>query len=145
MNHTNEGSGQEITSANSESEVLKSVGRGLVEISLQGNECCEVSNVLHVPGLSANLVSVASTVKSGKCVFLYRGGCKIFEEEGCVVTGEVIGSGSEAGGIYQLHTESKLHACVANTEKVEPELRDVTRDIWHQRLGHPNKQAMLLL
>jgi hypothetical protein len=69
----------------------------------------DLSDVLYVLDATANLLSVSNTVKRGYCMFFSADkGCQIFDSKGCRVTGTIVGTAKDVGGIYELEVEDKL-------------------------------------
>lgn len=111
-------------------------GMGSVHIS----PSLSISNVLFVPSLNCNLLSVSQLTESHECVIT-------FFPTHCVLqnmhTKEKIGSGKRSGGLYYLELEDnfyekkgevKAHLMNGNLKKENEEVIW----LWHRRLGHPS-------
>ena len=133
-----------ITVANN--QVMESKGKGNVPIMLKGSDDArELSNVLYVPDATANLLSVSNTVKKGYCMFFSADkGCQIFNSKGCRVTGTIVGTAKDVGGIYELEVEDKLK-CYAISQPKANRANIQSPALWHQRLVHLNAADMLKL
>ena len=90
-------------------------------------------NVLHVPKLSCNLLSINKLTNDLKCqANFYSSRCK-FQE---TASGRTIGNARESEGLYFFEdgTDSRRH--------VQSTCFSISSDnnvmIWHYRLGHPN-------
>lgn len=90
-----------------------------------------VSEVLFIPKLSMNLLSVGQLCESGLTVTFNASGCVV---QDCL-TGKEIGRGRKDGRLYQLEelhvpVQSHCHATVSSTATESPFIS------WHKRLGH---------
>jgi hypothetical protein len=116
-----------ITAANNEKMPIKAVGN--TKIKLCDNEVT-VSDVLHVPKLGANLLSVAQIVNMGNSVVFDVNGCSIYNKEE-----ELITSTPQQNGVYKLSdVENKVLVAM------QP---DTDAMLWHRRLGHVNYQTLI--
>ena len=112
------------------------VGQILVEVQVKGlTKKIRMEEVLHVPKLHANLISVSK---------LSLGGLKVhFNTVGCVVraaSGVLIASAPREGNLYYLHftkVNGTSMACVAQGSAQEGVV-----ELWHRRLGHLNVKSM---
>lgn len=116
----------QITSASSSKVPVKGVG----DLSVCVNECeVDFNEVLCVPGLSANLLSVAQMVKGDNEVVFNKKGCHIYNQER-----ELIALIKAENGVYRLHT--KQVKCLAALTQAQNALS------WHRKLGHVNFGSM---
>ena len=86
----------------------------------------ELNQVLHVPKLSFNLLSINQITKPLNCSMTFFPTHCIFQD---LQLNTMIGHGSELGGVYYLTRDSLFVAAAA--ESVSP-------FYWHYQLGHPN-------
>ncbi|GJX89107.1 putative RNA-directed DNA polymerase [Tanacetum coccineum] len=95
-------------------------------------------DVLVVPGYCVSLLSVNKLIKDSK---LFVG----FDEDKCyiqdLVKGITLGTGSESGGLYLFDDNKKK--CLGNSNNVMA--FNVSKDLWHCRLGHPADQVLNVL
>ena len=120
--------------------MVEAVGKGsiLVETQAKGQMRITIHDVLHVPKLHANLLSVSKLASKGLKVH--------FNVMGCVVraqSGEMLAMGSMEANLYQLELKkvngakvSTLAHTSANGEALE---------LWHKRLGHLNAKGVKAL
>lgn len=110
---------------------LEALGRGVVTLNMnlpRGPSRCNLLDVLYVPGLSYNLVSVAKAAERGKITEFTNRTCYI------VRPGQrLVARGTTVGSLYYLDCDIDYHASVAQETKE-------TR--WHQRFGHLNMQSL---
>lgn len=102
---------------------------GNVNITTSTEECdfnITVENVLCVPELSTNLLSVSQLTKQGNKVHFTGKGCEILNKNDTLVA-----TASLVNGVYKLNTSTCLVAAVAESAEV-----------WHRRLGHVNSYNM---
>lgn len=116
-----------ITVANS--APLPVQGVGSVDIyPAQGNKI-QVNNVLYVPGLSVNLLSVSAVVGAGYKVIFSNQGCDIHND-----TGDLICSALLKKKLYILNTRMSSESTHLT---VDSKQIDDTY-LWHLRMGHLN-------
>ena len=113
---------------------LKAVGRGSVTLELELSKDrvkkCKLHDVLYVPNLSFNLLSVA---KASDFV-----SSTVFNDEGCQflnANGEIVATGLKNHHLYYLNIKQNKHAAAA-VKKIE------NIDLWHRRYGHLGKHNM---
>ncbi|KAK3004629.1 hypothetical protein RJ639_019506 [Escallonia herrerae] len=95
-------------------------------------------NVLHVPKLSCNLLSISKLTNDLKCqANFYFIRCE-FQE---MVSGRMIGNVRASGGLYFFEdgTNSRKHVQSTCLKSVS-DSNDVM--LWHYRLGHPNPKSI---
>lgn len=96
-----------------------------------------VGNVMYVPGLASNLLSISCIVKKDKVVVFSKKGCEIFNENECSVQGKPCVTGLIDRGVYKLKYSSQASA-LATTVSNEMEL-------WHKRLAHLGVRNLIFL
>ena len=94
-----------------------------------------LQNVLHVPNLSYNLLSVSKITKDFNCFVTFTPSCCVFQDQ---ISGRMIEHGERKGGLYYLNTQWKICDSIPqalittnNTSKVDQIW------LWHKRLRHP--------
>jgi len=102
---------------------VEATGKGVVKLELVAKDGktkkCKLHDVLYVPKLSYNLLSVSRVTKAGKAVE--------FNEAGCVITDEnrkLIGTATRVGNLYYLNCRDGRAQSNAAAET------------WHRRYGH---------
>ena len=94
-----------------------------------------LSNVLVVPGIKKNLISISQLTKDNNC-------CVTFSSSGFTiqdrVTRVVLGVGRCENGLYVL--DRRHHALVSTTSSPRASVR-----LWHTRLGHPHYRTVASL
>ncbi|KAK0170573.1 hypothetical protein PV328_008410 [Microctonus aethiopoides] len=83
----------------------------------------KINNILYVPGLTSNLLSVSQLIKSGNEVIFEENSCKIYNKRGLIATAELIDN------IYRLKFEPIFKPTVFAAAAVSGET-------WHRRFGH---------
>jgi hypothetical protein len=114
--------------------IVEAIGMGsiLVELMVKGQtRRIRIKDVLHVPKLHANLLSVSKILSSG---------CKVqFNMNECIVRafdGEVIAVALREGNLYQMTFTKVCEMHVANLAQTST--IDGALELWHCRLGHLN-------
>ncbi|KMQ87255.1 retrovirus-related pol polyprotein from transposon tnt 1-94 [Lasius niger] len=111
---------------------LKAVAHGVAEIGVTvngGEKVIRVENVLYVPGLAANLLSVGVIVQRDYKVTITKNGCTIHDADG-----ELTAVAKSTGGVYKLHKATET--ALATTET------DHRGGLWHRRMGHLGRGGM---
>ncbi|CAI7908758.1 unnamed protein product, partial [Closterium sp. NIES-53] len=108
---------------------LPVVGVGSTRLIVDGGPV-DITNVLHVPGLKANLLSVTQLVKKGVKVTIDDAKMNLFWK------GKQFAQGVLNGELYQLKTHPKVASSnVAQGSKA-------TLKVWHNRLAHANYDSV---
>ncbi|MCO5610675.1 hypothetical protein L7F22_064916 [Adiantum nelumboides] len=129
--------GKKVTCANNASYPIKGVGKILITIS-DGSDLC-LPDVLYVPGIKKNLLSVSSLAKNGLRI--------IFEDDRCIVRDRengysLITTGSLENGLFMLDRyEKQIQACIAETKTQA--MQDA--ELWHARFGHVGYGSLMTL
>ncbi|MCO5601748.1 hypothetical protein L7F22_055873 [Adiantum nelumboides] len=129
--------GKKVTCANNASYPIKGVGKILITIS-DGSDLC-LPDVLYVPGIKKNLLSVSSLAKNGLRV--------IFEDDRCIVRDRengysLITTGTLENGLFVLDRyEKQIHACIAEIKTQA--MQDA--ELWHARFGHVSYGSLMTL
>ena len=108
---------------------VEAIGSGIVTLKLnvpgRESQIGSLEDVLYVPKLTYNLISVSKVTKAGNHV-------SFNELQGCIrdSRGELIAVASKMGNLYYLNSEP-LNNCQVNA------VSDSSREsIWHRRFGH---------
>ena len=92
-----------------------------------------LTNVLYVPKLAVNLLSVPQLVQKGMDVNFSKGRCSIVSPHG-----EVLGKATLDGNMYKLHTKDVEMACKAKVVATPAK----EAQLWHERFGHIGMQSL---
>ncbi|KAL0860331.1 hypothetical protein ABMA27_009736 [Loxostege sticticalis] len=116
-----------IKVANDKKLIVKSCGK--VDLNVVGENgkiaTIKVENVLYVPELATNLLSVSQIIKKGCNVQFDKEGSKIFNKDNQLIT-----SAKLINNMYRLNT----HSVPAYISAV----KDDDSFVWHQRMAHLN-------
>ena len=111
--------------------VLEATGHGVVTLKMklpQSNFIkCKLNDVLYVPKLSYNLLSVSKVTESGKTIS--------FSNDGSQITGKnqkLIATAAKIGNLYHLNCHTSSH----NINAAEDRNQETKENVWHQRFGH---------
>ena len=81
---------------------LKATGRGIISLNMKLSDeklkKCRLSDVLYVPKLSYNLLSVLGVMDLGETTDFNEKGCKVYAAKG-----KLIAEGSKIGSLYYLN------------------------------------------
>ena len=113
---------------------LKATGRGIISLNMKLSDDklnkCRLLDVLYVPKLSYNLLSVSKVTDLGKTTDFNEKGCKIYTAKG-----KLIAEGSKIGSLYYYnYLPCNMKVNVAN--------RKTKENIWHCRFGHLGMQNL---
>lgn len=107
--------------------------------NLRLNDKVVLFDVLVVPEYSVSLLSVHKLIKDSKLTIG-------FDETTCYIQDlkkeSVLGTGSEFGGLYIF---DNMSTCLAVSNQSEFPVCHVSKEVWHNRLGHPANQVLKLL
>ena len=88
---------------------------------------CKLHDVLYVPELSYNLLSVSNVTAAGKTTRFGEASCQILDKER-----KLIAVATKVGDLYYLNCHPRFHKSHTAADKT-PETKE---DIWHRRFGH---------
>ena len=118
---------------------LQATGRGNVILMMnlpQGKkENCTLHDVLLVPDLAYNLLSVTSASKKGKVTTFFETKCEIRDSKS-----KLIASGRREGSLYYLDHRGPVHQACSSCDHT-----NLKETIWHRRFGHLGAQGMQTL
>ena len=110
---------------------LHAIGRGIVllETKLPSGRTkkCKLQNVLYVPKLSYNLLSVSKITDAGKTTRFGEASCQILDENK-----KLIAIATRVGDLYYLNCHPRFQKSHTAADK-RPGTKE---DIWHRRFGH---------
>ena len=114
---------------------LAATASGVVELQLvlpDGvTKTYRLCDVLYVPGLLYNLLSVSKLTETGRKVKFLDIQCLISDQEG-----RVIGLATKKGNLYYLNSNCSNHEWIYNAEEQRH------GSIWHRRFGHLNNKYL---
>lgn len=105
------------------------------------------NNVMFVPNLSANLLSVSKLCQNGFTVKFNENGCFIYDRD-CEISGNYLIKAVCSNGIYKLdgcvcegNSLNRMHSLLLRDGQESPSAAVAANassnvDLWHQRLGH---------
>jgi len=126
----------EVLSANNAKLDVMGLGEVLVSLNTSGmHNNVEVKDVLYVPELCTNLLSVSQMVKNGKKVVFDINGCRIYNQNRQLIATATLGN-----GIFKLDVNEGLPECFEKNEGNQMSLISSGNsfELWHRRLGHIN-------
>ncbi|KAI3412713.1 uncharacterized protein J3R85_017059 [Psidium guajava] len=95
-----------------------------------------VPDVLHVPSLALNLLSIGQLIDAGCVVSFTDSSCFVQDR----LSGQMIGKGSRRDGLYTMQ-----HLHLPSSSLPVPVLATVDLARWHQRLGHIASSRLTVL
>lgn len=115
---------------------VEAVGRGTVMLDIECSpgrtKKCTLTDVLYVPGLTFNLISVSkSSDKIGRAVFTSEG-CEFLD-----AGGKVAATGRRVGDLYYLNCRENQQSARVTQGSDSPQA-----ELWHRRFGHLGTQSM---
>ncbi|GKB60520.1 retrovirus-related pol polyprotein from transposon TNT 1-94, partial [Tanacetum coccineum] len=105
----------------------------------EGDVCFDngfvLRNVLYVPGLTCNLLSVPQLLDEGNCIVQFAPNICVIQD---LTSRTVIGAGERRdGGLFYFREMPPTRAFKTTTT--------LPFDLWHKRLGHPSLEVLKLL
>jgi hypothetical protein len=85
-----------------------------------------ISNVLHEPNLSTNLLSASGLVAKGFVIVFNSTGCQLFRDDDYAASGMVVATASNYQGLYKLDMEQQSHVVTATQLSSQDTGRPVT-------------------
>ena len=112
-------------------------GIGTISFERESSKPFVLKEVMHVPGLKKNLISVAMLEDKGYDVVFSEGKAFLRSK----TTGETRKIGVRVRNLYQLHVDG----CATMACKVEEVVSQDDSELWHRRLGHLHHGALKIL
>jgi transposase InsO family protein len=109
-------------------------GSGATTLQLESNDTLRLSDVLYVPGMKRNLVSISALEDKGYKVAFSEGKVLAWHKNSSMSTAKVIGIREES--LYRLNT-SPVQALIHDAASMG--------ELWHRRLAHLNYRALPVL
>lgn len=131
---------QHVTLGDGHSLSATGTGNVVIELLLGNNKTrqCHLSDVLYVPELSYNLLSVSKATEAGKRVEFHSTDCQIVDQEG-----KVVAVGLRKGNLYYLSCQQKR---MEQAHMSDAQLNGRSKEfIWHKRFGHLNEKSLRIL
>ena len=119
--------------------MVEALGKGsmLVESHVKGKvRKIRIYDVLHVPKLHANLLSVGKLIARGLKVHFNKSGCIV-----CTQEGQMLAMASLEANLYQMELKVVKGAEVSTLAHTSAK-EDNTLELWHKRLGHLNVKSV---
>ena len=115
---------------------LASTGSGVVSIPLASGYTMDAHDVVHVPDLKLNLLSVSKIVGQGNRTMIFDvNGCQLVNKQIQVNPRSVLATGTQTNGMYCLN---RNQSCLCSAELEKP----ATTNLWHRRFGHLSHSSM---
>ena len=117
---------------------LEAIGTGAVEVKLklpsERSKIGRLSEVLYVPTLAYNLLSVAKATEAGKMITFGETEGEIVDDQG-----ETVAIASKAGSLYYLNCEP------LDNQSINSASHQANEDLWHRRFGHLGERSLCRL
>lgn len=107
---------------------------GDIELYIENSNKVTVKDVLYIPELATNLLSVNKITEKGKIVVFDKDSCRIYSENDCRIEGNSDISAVNDGGVYKLNLiePTELNGQIDNSSAA---LTVATKGTWHRRLA----------
>jgi len=128
--------GRKVTCANNASYPVQGTGDVMLT-AINGSEFL-LQDVLYVPGIKKNLLSVSSFAQRGLVVSFEDAKCVVRDRENDSV---LVATGTLCRGLYRLDPYERHSACVVSTSTSA--MQDA--ELWHARFGHVNYGSLMAL
>ena len=123
---------QQVTAANNTKLTIK--GKGNIKIDVSVNNAkreVKILNVLYVPEICANLLSVSQMTNNGNTVSFDNVQCKIFNKNK-----QLIVTAFKIGEMFKVNKHTDFNFNVT---------RNLSFNLWHRRMGHTSTENLKLL
>ena len=131
-------SGVEMSVILGDDSVVRAVGTGTVGFERESQTPLLITDVLHVPGLKKNLISVSSIEDKGFDVLFRDGQVLMYPKGSSVTSAKVIGV--REGRLYRF----LFQPCRALSHTVATSDSDLC-ELWHRRMAHLHHGALRVL
>lgn len=121
---------KEVIMANNEKVPVNCKGTCNLDIIIDNKKATVTADVMYVPELSTNLLSVGQMAKNGKVIVFDDRQCRIFDK-----CNQLIATATLEKDMYKLDLDKSVCCSFGSVVKDNFEL-------WHRRLGHMNVQYM---
>lgn len=135
-----------------DNSVCKSEKSGQVNIILPDGNSRVASNVMHVPQLFTNLLSVSKMTEKGLTVVFDSKNCKVYNTAECTINGKVQVTATKISGLYRLDQQQPAAQVamlssmkLTSTEDILMAKSSNDFELWHRRLGHLHYKYMVIL
>jgi len=130
LSNISQDTSEHITTANDSKIPVSGKGSAIINtIVNKQNFSINVDEVLYIPDLVTNLLSVNKICKKGNTVIFKNDVCTIYNKNN-----QVIATATEDNGLYKLQEFKEHSSFIANNEN--------TFELWHRRLGHINYDTL---
>ena len=118
--------------------ILEAIGTGAVEVKLKlfcgESKIGRLSDVLYVPTLAYNLLSVAKATEGGKTITFGKTRGEVIDDQG-----EVVAVVIKVGSLYYLNCEPLTN------QRTNSASHQVSENLWHRRFGHLGERSLCKL
>ena len=123
---------------------VKAEYEGTVELEVEVNgkmQKCTLKNVLYVPELSYNLLSVSKATDAGKKVLFNENGCEIKNKRN-----KILLTATKRKSLFYVNTSTRSETIeTESANNVENETVVSKERVWHSRYGHLGNQSLTKL
>ena len=113
---------------------LEAIGTGVVEVKLKlaggRSKVGRLTEVLYVPTLAYNLLSVSKATEAGKKVTFGETRGEVIDDQG-----EVVAAATKAGSLYYLN-------CEPMSNQINSTSHQSNQTLWHRRFGHLGEKSL---
>ncbi|SOV03491.1 uncharacterized protein UDID_18685 [Ustilago sp. UG-2017a] len=127
-----------IDTAGQERLQVQAIGDATLQV---GNVKIPLTDVLYVPSLSKNLLSISALTEDGACVIFEESGATILQHDGSMVKSKT----NQCKKRWEVHGDSlaaqlndPLEGINATATPARP-ASHMTSKLWHKRFGHPGR------
>jgi hypothetical protein len=141
---------QNVSTAASDNH-LSVQGKGEIIVNIATGQA-QVKDVLHIPNLSENLMSVSQIVNKDFIAVFAREDCKIYHKNYVKIEGVQMFNAPHVDNLFKFNGDNLGQASVSKAELSEAE-SDIEEDskradnfkTWHKKLGHINGKHLIAL
>lgn len=131
-------------------QTISCIGSGNVKLNLKSNinnavTTAIINNVLHVPDVATNLLSVGNITDKNRIVMFNQTECRLYDAKTCRIYGDYVSIGSRKNGGLYLLNEAVNEIHMVSDDIVAASSTCISQDTWHRRLGHLSLSGMRML
>jgi transposase InsO family protein len=99
----------------------------------------QLRNVLHVPRIASNLISVHKLCLNNNCSCYFDANKLLIQD---LPTGRLLYQGLSRNGVYPIHSSTLFNSASNKTACAAHSITPDKWHLWHSRLGHPSSKVL---
>jgi hypothetical protein len=127
---------EQVSVGNGQQVPIQTIGNSQLHTKFQK---FQLRNVLHVPRIASNLLSVHKLCLHNNCSCHFDANQLLIQD---LPTGKVLYKGLSKNGVYPIHSSTFFNSAQNKTACVAQSVSPQKWQLWHSRLGHPSNKVL---